>query len=86
MLDDITNSLPLFEEYRNLLPTAWELEEPLRELYRVYVNFCIDTYLFFRSKKWSKYLGFSSYLEGFLIRCEQCFETLPSVVQRVTLR
>ncbi len=52
MLQDLTKRLPLFEEYRSLFPKAHELEEPLRELYDDYVNFCINVILFFKSSKW----------------------------------
>jgi hypothetical protein len=56
MLSEITSKLPLFEEYRNLFPTSYELDEPLQELYKDYVNFCIDTTLFFKSKRWGQSL------------------------------
>lgn len=54
MITDMTQQLPVFEEYRALFPTAYEIEEPLRELYFDYVNFCIDAVLFLKSKRWSK--------------------------------
>lgn len=54
MLAQLAMQLPLFEEYRSIFPTAYELEEPLRDLYRAWVDFCIDTVLFFKSKRWSK--------------------------------
>jgi hypothetical protein len=53
MVSDLTNNLPIFEEYKSLLPTAQELDEPLRNIYDEYVNFCIDTIAFFQSKPWS---------------------------------
>ncbi|KAF6836762.1 transcriptional xre family [Colletotrichum plurivorum] len=52
MLTDMTQQLPIFEEYRSIFPNAYELDEPLRRLYFYYVNFCIDTVLFLKSKRW----------------------------------
>lgn len=54
MLAELAMQLPLFEEYRSIFPTAHELEEPLRNLYRAWVDFCIDTVLFFKSSRWGK--------------------------------
>ncbi len=68
MINDITSKLPLFKEYRSLFPKAYELEEPLQELYQDYVNFCIDSFLFFRSKRWGRALQFCfSSLSNFLV-------------------
>ena len=58
MIGEITTELPLFEKYRNIFPNAFELEDPLRDLYSVYVTFCIDVFLFLKSKEWSKDLQF----------------------------
>ncbi|KAJ3534578.1 hypothetical protein NM208_g7479 [Fusarium decemcellulare] len=52
MIADLTQQLPVFEEYRSLFPAAPELEEPLRELYFYYVKFCIDAFMFLKSKRW----------------------------------
>jgi len=54
MLAEVTTELPFFEEYRNIFPSAFELEDPLRDLYNTYVTFCIDVFLFFKSTKWSE--------------------------------
>ncbi|KAL8834459.1 MAG: hypothetical protein Q9176_007483 [Flavoplaca citrina] len=53
MIMDLTHSLPLFENWRVLFARTDNLEEPLRELYNEYVNFCINIVLLFKSTKWS---------------------------------
>ena len=69
MITDMTQQLPVFEEYRSLFPAAYELEEPLRQLYFVYVKFCIDTVLFLESRWWSIYpLNLTTCLQRLLIR------------------
>ncbi|RDW58286.1 hypothetical protein BP5796_12216 [Coleophoma crateriformis] len=52
MLSEISLQLPILEQYRSIFPTAYELDEPLMNLYSGYVNFCIDIVLFFKSGKW----------------------------------
>ncbi|TPX13511.1 uncharacterized protein E0L32_005982 [Thyridium curvatum] len=59
MITEMTQQLPLFEEYRSLFPTAYELDEPLRKLYFNYISFCIDTVLFLKSKRWKLLLRLS---------------------------
>ena len=51
MITDMTQRLPVFEEYRSLFPTSFEIEEPLRKLYFDYVSFCIDTVILLKSKR-----------------------------------
>lgn len=48
MITEMTQQLPAFEEYRMLFPTAYELEEPLRELYSFYVGFLHRHYFIFQ--------------------------------------
>lgn len=76
MLTDITTELPLFEEYRSIFPNAHELEGPLRELYNDYVTFCIDTFLFFKSKKWCESCLDQILDTPGLTRCSALNETL----------
>ncbi len=54
MVADLTTTLPKFESYTVIFPQAHELNEPLREMYEVYVNCCIDAMLFLKSTRFSK--------------------------------
>ncbi|TGJ83408.1 hypothetical protein E0Z10_g5367 [Xylaria hypoxylon] len=64
MITDLTDQLPLFEQYRSLFPTAYELEEPILELYFNYVGFCIDVVTFLRSKRWKANLRRQPIMNG----------------------
>jgi hypothetical protein len=53
MLSELTSTLPKFEAYMGIFPEAYELNEPLREIYAVYINCCIEAILFLRSNRFS---------------------------------
>ena len=53
MLSELTVTLPRFESFTIIFPEAYELDEPLRQLYEVYVNCCITAILFLKSNRFS---------------------------------
>jgi hypothetical protein len=54
MVMDLTVALPKFESYTVIIPEAFELNEPLREMYESYVNCCIEAIFFLKKNRFSE--------------------------------
>ncbi|PVH81584.1 hypothetical protein DL98DRAFT_623568 [Cadophora sp. DSE1049] len=53
MVMDLTVALPKFESYTVIIPEAFELNEPLREMYESYVNCCIEAIFFLKKNRFT---------------------------------
>jgi hypothetical protein len=50
MLNELSRTLPQFEDYMDLYPHSLKLEGLLRDLYQDYIDFCIQSFRFLSNK------------------------------------